>query len=100
MVSVITPSVCAALGGPRPGGMTTPNFVIRPCRCDCWFCADCCGVKSQKLKHRLIRVLSTFHDIEMVTLTVDPHLFPCPRQAYAYLTRRRCVSRTVAELHR
>lgn len=81
---------------PDRGGF---GFLLRPCRCDCWFCIDCCGPKGHGLRQRLLPVLATFEAITMATLTVDPHLFACARAAYDYLTRKRCVSRTVADLH-
>lgn len=76
------------------------QYVVRRCRCDCWFCPECCFAKGMKLREQLVRILTTFHGIAMVTLTVDPDLFPCPRFAHDYLADRRCVSRTVRDLHR
>ena len=84
----------------RARAHTSAQYQVRPCRCDCWFCADCCPIKGNKLKHRLVPVLKTFQGVVMVTLTIDPALFPSPRAAHDYLTRQRCVSRSVGELHR
>src|SRR5688572_7727773 len=75
------------------------KYELRPCRCDCWFCRDCCRTKGLKLRSKLVPILGTFRGITMVTLTVDPSLFPSPRAAFDHLTQRRCVARTLAELH-
>ncbi|MBL9090832.1 MAG: hypothetical protein JNL96_06385 [Planctomycetaceae bacterium] len=35
----------------------------------------------------------------MLTLTVDPKLFPTPLEAFQFLRKRRCVAKALAELH-
>ncbi len=36
----------------------------------------------------------------MLTFTVDPSLFATPAAAYAYMMKRRCIARTIQDMHR
>ena len=76
------------------------GYEIVKCRCDCWFCSDCSLVKGLVLRADLVPILDTFSGLLMVSLTVDPELFPSPRDAYLYMTKRRCVGRLMQALRR
>lgn len=76
------------------------QFEVAKCRCDCWFCPDCCSVKGYALRRRLISILETFKGLMMLTFTVDPTLFPTPKAAYRYICERRCIGRTLQDLDR
>ena len=53
-----------------------------------------------KLRERLIPVLATFKGLIMLSLTVDPELFPDPKTAYLYTMDKRCLSVLAQDLHR
>ncbi len=76
------------------------GYQLSRCRCDCWFCEDCCNVKGYNLRAELVPILETFTALLMVTFTVDPGLFESPREAFDYLRKRRCLGRTVQDLRR
>ena len=76
------------------------KYEISKCRCDCWFCPDCCQSMGYNLRARLIPILETFHGIIMVTYTIDPELFPDPKTAYLYAMDKRCISVTTQDLFR
>ena len=76
------------------------GFELSKCRCDCWFCPDCCGIKGYNLRAELIPILETFTGLLMVSFSVDPTLFASPRQAFDYLRKRRCLSLTAQDLRR
>jgi hypothetical protein len=52
------------------------------------------------LRARLVPVLETFDGLMMVTLTIDPELFPDPKTAYLYTMDKRCISVTTQNLDR
>ena len=76
------------------------RFEVAKCNCRCWFCPDCCEFMGYNLRGRLIPVLETFEGLIMVTLTIDPLLFPDPRTAYLYTMDKRCISVTTQDLDR
>ena len=76
------------------------GYEVTKCRCDCWFCPDCCRVKGYELRANLVPILEDFAGLLMATFTVDPSLFNTPRAAFDYLRERRCLSRTVQDLRR
>jgi hypothetical protein len=76
------------------------HFEVAKCRCDCWFCPDCCAGKGYNLRARLIPILETFKGLMMLTFTVDPTLFATPKDAYRYICKRRCLGRTLQDLDR
>lgn len=76
------------------------KFELSKCRCNCWFCPGCCMLMGYNLRARLIPILETFTGIIMVTLTIDPQLFPDPKTAYLYAMRKRCISVTTQDLSR
>jgi hypothetical protein len=83
--------------------VTAPDlaeFEISKCGCDCWYCPDCCERKGYNLRARLVPVLETFTGLMMLTLTIDPQLFPTPRAAYLWVKRKRGISRLMRELDR
>lgn len=75
-------------------------FEVSPCGCDCWYCPDCCKRKGYRLRAELIPILKTFAGLMMLTLTVDPMLFPSAREAYLYVRGQRAISRLMRDLHR
>jgi len=76
-------------------------LVVKSVGCRSRFCERCCRSLGFTLRDRLIRVLSTFHSVYMVSLTVDPSLFRNdPLVAYGYLRDKRCVSEFVRELRK
>ena len=84
-------------------GAFTPAFQgyeVAKCRCDVWFCPDCCKVKGYKLRAELVPIIETFDGLLLVSLTVDPTLFNSPKAAFLYMLERRCVSHTVQDLRR
>lgn len=85
---------------PEPEGGPPRTFELAKCRCDGWFCPDCCQSKGHNLRARLIPILETFRGLLMVTVTVDPTLFPTPKDAYNYIRERRCIGRTMQDLYR
>jgi len=84
----------------NPGNEHGAYFEVSKCRCQSWFCPDCCQVMGYNLRAKLIPVLRTFDGLIMVTLTVDPLLFHDPKTAYIYIQDRRCLSRTTQDLDR
>jgi len=76
------------------------RYEIAKCHCRCWFCPDCCSIMGYNLRARLVPVLETFNGLLMVTLTVDPDLFPDPKTAYLYTMDKRCISVTTQDLDR
>ncbi len=76
------------------------KFEVAKCGCNCWFCSKCCISKGYKLRARLVPILETFNGLIMVSLTVDPDLFPDPKTAYFYTMDNRCISITTQDLHR
>jgi hypothetical protein len=84
----------------NPGNEHGAHYEVSKCRCESWFCPDCCKIMGYKLRARLIPVLGTFQGLFMVTLTVDPLLFPDPKTAYLYMQKRRCIGRTTQDLDR
>lgn len=81
-------------------GRLPDGYEIAKCGCDCWFCEDCCMVKGMKLRAELIPIVKTFRSVMMISLTIDPTLFPSPAVAFRYVRRRRAVSRTIQDLRR
>ncbi len=74
---------------------------VRACGCGSWFCERCCLSKGIRLKERLKSKLVEFTGLMMLTFTLDPELFPGgPREAYEYVTCRRCVSVAMQRLDR
>jgi hypothetical protein len=69
-------------------------------KCRCWFCPECAELMGYTLRKRLLPILATFRGLLLVTFTVDPTLFPSPRAAYLYMRQRRCIARTIQDLHR
>ncbi len=76
------------------------TYELAKCGCDCWYCPDCCERKGYNLRAELIPVLETFTGLMMLTLTIDPELFPSPRDAYLYVREKRGISRLMRELDR
>ncbi|MBX3358883.1 MAG: hypothetical protein KF745_10690 [Phycisphaeraceae bacterium] len=76
------------------------SFEAIRCGCDCWYCDDCCRRKGYTLRAELMPVLRTFAGRMMLTLTVDPELFPTPRDAYLYIRKARAISRLMQDLDR
>lgn len=84
-----------------PDGPLLTGYSLKKCRCNIWFCPDCCKVMGYKLRGRLIPILETFDGLLMASLTIDPELFPNdPKAAYLYVMENRCISVTVQDLHR
>jgi hypothetical protein len=83
-----------------PDAMPLTRYSVHKCRCNCWFCPDCCEVMGYKLRAKLIPILETFGGLLMVSLTIDPELFPDPKSAYLYLMDNRCISVTIQDLYR
>lgn len=84
----------------NPGNEHGAYFEVSKCNCRCWFCPECCTIEGYKLRGRLIPVLETFDGLIMVSLTVDPDLFPDPKTAYLYMMDKRCISVTTQDLYR
>lgn len=84
----------------NPSDQDLDTFEVATCGCDCWYCPDCCRQKGMKLRARLIPVLHTFSSIMMLTLTVDPLLFPSPQDAYFYIRRKRAIGELIRTLDR
>ena len=76
------------------------RYEVAKCHCRCWFCPDCCVLMGYNLRNRLIPALETFNGLMMVTLTIDPELFPDPKTAYLYTMDNRCISVTTQNLDR
>ena len=76
------------------------HFEVAKCRCNCWFCPECCKVMGYQLRVKLVPILETFDGLILVSLTVDPELFPDPQTAYFYTMDKRCISVTTQDLHR
>lgn len=83
-----------------PGNEHGARFEVSKCNCRCWFCPECCLSEGYKLRGRLIPILESFHGLIMVTLTVDPELFPDPKTAYLYMLDKRCIGVTTQDLFR
>lgn len=83
-----------------PGNEHGARYEVAKCGCRVWFCEDCCIQQGMKLRERLIPVLETFEGLIMVSLTVDPELFPDPKTAYYYTMDNRCISVTTQDLYR
>jgi hypothetical protein len=73
---------------------------VRSCGCRSWFCERCCLPRGIELKRRLKPELSKFTGLMMLTFTVDPQLFDGPKEAYIYVKSKRCIARTMQQLHR
>jgi hypothetical protein len=69
-----------------------PWYEVRACGCKSRFCKECCVGLGLALRQRLVPRLEAFHDILMVTLTLDPELHSSAATAYRYCKERRCVS--------
>ncbi len=82
------------------GDETLRLFELSKCRCNCWFCPDCCKSKGYNLRAELVPILETFAGLLLLTFTVDPELFPSPQAAFEYLMDNRCLSRTMQDLRR
>jgi len=52
------------------------------------------------LRARLIPELEKFQGLIMVTLTIDPELFPTGKKAYRYVMKNRCISLLKQQLER
>ena len=76
------------------------RYEISKCRCGTWFCPDCAAFQGYKLRARLIPILQNFTGLIMVSLTIDPELFPDPKTAYLYTMDKRCISVTTQDLFR
>ncbi|MBX3316032.1 MAG: hypothetical protein KF902_04105 [Phycisphaeraceae bacterium] len=74
------------------------EYEVSSCGCDCWYCPDCCKRKGYNLRAELVPILTTFRGLMMLTLTIDPELFPTARDAYLYLRKQRGISRLMREL--
>ncbi|MGP1346375.1 MAG: rolling circle replication-associated protein [Phycisphaerales bacterium] len=83
-----------------PPGRQVGLMEVAKCGCDCWFCPDCCTRKGYTLRAGLVPILETFTGLMMLTLTIDPELFPSPYRAYLYLRERRAISVLIQGLHR
>ena len=75
-------------------------FELARCGCGCWYCPDCCERMGYNLRAELVPILETFTGLMMLTLTVDPELFPSPRSAYLYVRERRGISILMQALDR
>ena len=84
----------------NPGNEHGARYEVAKCGCRVWFCPECCIQQGMKLRERLIPVLETFKGLIMVSLTVDPELFPDPKTAYLYTMDKRCISVTTQDLFR
>jgi len=68
--------------------------------CRCRFCSRCCYPAGRKIRDRLLPIVEGFTDVYMLTLTIDPKLFPSPGEALDYLQAKRCIARLVRSLRR
>ncbi len=86
--------------GPRAQGAAR-RLVVGPHRCKSRFCPHCAMPLGLQLRERLRRVLRTFKSVMMLTLTVDPALFPeGPQAAFDFCRERRSVALLVQGLKR
>jgi hypothetical protein len=77
------------------------GYRVKSCACRSRFCPGCCGWLGRDLREKLIKVLSTFQSVYMLTETVDPSNFPDdPESAFRYVTQRRCIARLVDRLYK
>lgn len=70
------------------------------CRCSCRFCPHCCNHLGLKLRERLQPVIESFKGVVMLTLTIDPQLFPDPETAYRHTRQKRLLARLVRRLRK
>ena len=84
----------------RLGNEHGSYYEVSKCLCNCWFCPDCSKVKGYNLRAKLIPILETFRGLLLVTFTIDPALFPDPKEAFFYTMDKRCISVTTQDLYR
>lgn len=84
----------------NPGNEHGAYYEVAKCRCNSWFCPECCIILGYNLRASLISILGTFGGMLMVSFTVDPTLFPDPKTAYLYMQKNRCISCTIQDLDR
>jgi hypothetical protein len=65
---------------------SSPLYEILPRRCHCRFCRVCRRHLALTFRTRLLEVLRTYLDIQMITLTIDPDLFFGSKEAYLYVS--------------
>ena len=83
----------------RPdGSAVSEHYEIRKCRCKSWFCAECAKLQGLQMRRDMTRVLSSWSSILMVTLTIDPTLFPSAEAAYRWVRERRGLGRLIDRL--
>lgn len=82
------------------GPILSQHLECRAVGCKCWFCPHCCMSKALGLKRRLLPVLRTFKSMMMLTLTVDPKLFPTPEAAFRYVREKRAIAELVRALRK
>lgn len=85
---------------PPPEISISPEFELVAVGCKSRFCDCCAPSMGIKLKERLIPALSSFESPMMLTLTVDPKLFPSGEGAYRHVRKVRAISGLVRELYR
>jgi hypothetical protein len=73
-------------------------LVVRGCTCRSRFCPRCAVPLGLRLQRRLAERLASFRSVYMISLTIDPQLFSCQKDAYEYVRDKRCVARLVALL--
>jgi len=76
------------------------DFYALRCNCRNWFCEECCLGLGLQRRALLRDVLKTFGACQMWTLTIDPLLFPSPRDSFLYVRQKRSISELVRALRK
>jgi hypothetical protein len=84
---------------PRVPAAIDSGIELIGAKCRCRFCPKCCIRLGIALKDRLNRGLVHFGSLLMITLTVDPKLYPNPEACLRDVRDRRCVAKLVKKLH-
>jgi hypothetical protein len=75
------------------------TYEVAPCGCGCAWCDHCGPVIGWKLRKRLSLVVKRWGRAVMITLTVDPTLYPGgPQEAWRDVGQRRCIGRFMRAL--
>jgi len=77
-------------------------YLFSPRTCRSWACPQCSRSRASRLVERLRPVLASWAAagdlVAMLTITLDPKLFPSKEAAFEYITKRRILPKLVGKL--
>ena len=78
---------------------TKEHWEVRPCRCRSLWCSKCAPREGRRLQRRMADRVAAWSCTMLLTLTIDPSLFPDARTAYEWVRKHHGIGELIRRLY-